>query len=177
MTDWMEHNSTASMGTDMADINNDGYPDVFTTEMLPDDEYRLKTTTSFDNIDVYRLKVNSGFHHQFMHNSLQLNNQHGAFQEVSNALHALDIAAQTLKSAATVEKNAAFSLDLVRQQYQLGTVNYLALLNAQTQYQQARINLIQSQAERFSSTAALYAALGGGWWNRDGPAYQSTLHK
>ena len=83
MTDWMEHNSTASMGTDMADINNDGYPDVFTTEMLPDDEYRLKTTTSFDNVDVYRLKVNSGFHHQFMHNSLQLNNQHGAFQEVS----------------------------------------------------------------------------------------------
>ena len=83
MTDWMEHNSTASMGTDMADINNDGYPDVFTTEMLPDDEYRLKTTSSFDNIDVYRLKVNSGFHHQLMHNSLQLNNQHGAFQEVS----------------------------------------------------------------------------------------------
>ena len=101
----------------------------------------------------------------------------GAFQEVSNALHALDIAAQTLKSAATAEKNAALGLDLVRQQYQLGTVNYLALLNAQTQYQQARINLIQSQAERFSSTAALYAALGGGWWNRDGPAYQSTLIK
>jgi outer membrane protein TolC len=101
----------------------------------------------------------------------------GAFQEVSNALHALDIAAQTLKSAATAEKNAALGLDLVRQQYQLGTVNYLALLNAQTQYQQARINLIQSQAERFSNTAALYAALGGGWWNRDGPAYQSTLIK
>ena len=84
MTDWMAHNSTASMGTDMADINNDGYSDIFTSEMLPDDEYRKKTTTSFDNIDVYRLKVTSGFHHQVMHNSLQLNNQHGAFQEISN---------------------------------------------------------------------------------------------
>lgn len=83
LENWMEHNSTASMGTDMADINNDGYPDIFTTEMLPDDEKRLKTTTSFDNIDVQRLKVKSGFHQQFMHNSLQLNNQHGGFHEIA----------------------------------------------------------------------------------------------
>jgi hypothetical protein len=81
---YMEHNSIASMGTDMADINNDGYPDIFTTEMLPDDEYRLKTTTSFDNIDIYRLKVQSGFYHQFMHNALQLNNKNGKFKEVAH---------------------------------------------------------------------------------------------
>jgi len=81
---YMEHNSIASMGTDMADINNDGYPDIFTTEMLPDDEKRLKTTTSFDNIDIYRLKVASGFYHQFMHNSLQLNNKNGKFKEVAH---------------------------------------------------------------------------------------------
>lgn len=80
---YMEHNSIASMGTDMADINNDGYPDIFTTEMLPDDDYRLKTTTSFDNIDIYRLKVSSGFYHQFMHNSLQLNNKNGKYKEIS----------------------------------------------------------------------------------------------
>lgn len=80
----IEHNSIAAMGTDMADINNDGFPDIFTTEMLPDDEYRLKTTTSFENIDIYRLKQKSGFHQQFMHNSLLLNNQNGRFKEISH---------------------------------------------------------------------------------------------
>ncbi|MFM7721013.1 MAG: FG-GAP repeat domain-containing protein, partial [Sediminibacterium sp.] len=80
---YTEHNSIASMGTDMADINNDGYPDIFTTEMLPDNDFRLKTTTSFDNIDIYRLKVASGFYHQFMHNALQLNNKNGKYKEVA----------------------------------------------------------------------------------------------
>ena len=84
LENYMEHNSIASMGTDMADINNDGYPDIFTTEMLPDDEYRLKTTTSFDNIDIYRLKVASGFYHQFMHNALQLNNKNGKYKEIAH---------------------------------------------------------------------------------------------
>jgi hypothetical protein len=84
MEKYMEHNSIASMGTDMADINNDGYPDIFTTEMLPDDEFRLKTTTSFDNIDIYRLKEQNGFYHQFMHNALQLNNKNGKFKEVAH---------------------------------------------------------------------------------------------
>jgi hypothetical protein len=77
------HNSIASMGTDMADVNNDGYPDIFTTEMLPDNDFRLKTTSSFDNIDIYRLKVASGFYHQFMHNALQLNNKNGKYKEVA----------------------------------------------------------------------------------------------
>ena len=81
---YMEHNSIASMGTDMADINNDGYPDIFTTEMLPDNDFRLKTTTSFDNIDIYRLKVSSGFYHQFMHNSLQLNDKNGKYKEIAH---------------------------------------------------------------------------------------------
>jgi outer membrane protein TolC len=75
-------------------------------------------------------------------------------------------------SAASAEKNAGINLNLVTQQYKLGTTNYLAVLNSQTQYQQAKINLIQAQADRFTNTAALYAALGGGWWNRSGPAYQ-----
>lgn len=81
---WMQHTSLASMGADIADVNNDGYPDIFTTDMLPDDDYRLKTTSSFDNIDVYRLKENSGFYHQFMQNCLQLNNQNGKFLEIAN---------------------------------------------------------------------------------------------
>jgi hypothetical protein len=77
----MQHTSHSSMGADMADINNDGYTDIFTTDMLPDDDYRLKTTTSFENIDVNRLKVNSGFYHQYMQNNLQVNNKNGKFLE------------------------------------------------------------------------------------------------
>lgn len=78
------HLSHSSMGADMADINNDGYQDVFVTEMLPDDDYRLKTTTSFENIDVQRFKVKSGFYHQFMQNTLQLNRGDGTFQEIAH---------------------------------------------------------------------------------------------
>ena len=81
LEDRVQHISHSSMGADMADINNDGYPDIFTTDMLPDDDYRLKTTTSFDNIDVYRLKQKSGFYNQFTQNTLQINNQNGHFME------------------------------------------------------------------------------------------------
>jgi len=80
---WMQHTSLASMGADMQDINNDGYPDIFTTDMLPDNDYRLKTTAAFDNYDTYHLKETSGFYHQFMQNALQLNNQNGKFSEIS----------------------------------------------------------------------------------------------
>jgi hypothetical protein len=89
---WMEHMSHASMGADMADINNDGFPEIFTTEMLPDDEYRLKTTTLFENYNIYQLKQERGFYHQYMQNSLQLNNglapsadRKGAFSEIAFA--------------------------------------------------------------------------------------------
>lgn len=80
----MQHTSLASMGADMVDMNNDGFPDIFTTDMLPLDNFRLKTTTSFDNIDVYRLKENSGFYHQYMQNTVQLNNKNGKFMEIAN---------------------------------------------------------------------------------------------
>ena len=53
--------SHASMGADMADINNDGYPEIFTTEMLPGDETRLKTTTLFENYNIYQLKQSHDF--------------------------------------------------------------------------------------------------------------------
>jgi hypothetical protein len=79
----MQHTSLASMGADMADINNDGYPEIFTTDMLPDDDYRLKTTSSFDNIDVYRLKEKNGFYRQYMQNTLQLNNRNGEFIDIA----------------------------------------------------------------------------------------------
>jgi len=71
------------MGADMGDINNDGFPDIFTTDMLADDDYRLKTTSSFDNFDVYRLKEKSGFYHQYQQNTLQINNKHGKFLDAA----------------------------------------------------------------------------------------------
>ncbi|HYH15664.1 MAG TPA: VCBS repeat-containing protein, partial [Flavisolibacter sp.] len=80
---WMQHTSLASMGADIGDINNDGYPDIFTTDMLPDDDYRLKTTSQFENIDVYRIKQQQGYYHQYMQNTLQLNNKDGSFSDVA----------------------------------------------------------------------------------------------
>ncbi len=80
---WMEHTSLASMGADLADINNDGYPDIFTTDMLPADDYRLKTTSSFDGYDIYHRKEIQGFYRQFQQNALQVNNRNGKFIETA----------------------------------------------------------------------------------------------
>lgn len=76
-----QHISFSSMGADMQDINNDGKPDIFTTDMLPGDDYRLKTNTSFEGYDIFRLKQNQGFYNQFTQNSLQVNNGEGKFIE------------------------------------------------------------------------------------------------
>ncbi len=65
--------SNASMGADMADVNNDGYPDLFVTEMLPSEERRLKTKTTFENWDRYQYNLKNGYYHQFTRNMLQLN--------------------------------------------------------------------------------------------------------
>lgn len=77
------HISQASMGSDMTDINNDGYLDIFTTDMLPEGDARLKTTTKFDDYDVYNAKLQNDFHHQFATNCLQLNNGDGTFSEIA----------------------------------------------------------------------------------------------
>jgi len=84
MEKWMQHTSLASMGADIGDVNNDGYPDIFTTDMLPDDDYRLKTTFAFEDINVYRLKEKNGIYHQFFQNTLQLNNGNGRFADIAN---------------------------------------------------------------------------------------------
>lgn len=67
------HLSKYSMGSDIADINNDGLADVFVTDMLPEDNERQKLLTGLDNYEMYRWSVDSGYHHQFMRNTLQLN--------------------------------------------------------------------------------------------------------
>jgi NodT family efflux transporter outer membrane factor (OMF) lipoprotein len=89
-----------------------------------------------------------------------------AFQNVADTLHALLSDADALKAAAVAEKAAKVTLDLTQRQSQAGYVNYLTLLSAQQAYQTALLNLVQAQAARFSDTAALFQALGGGWWNR-----------
>jgi len=79
----MGHISQGSMGSDMADINNDGYLDIFTTEMLPEADYRLKTTIKFDDYDVVNAKNQLDYHHQFTSNCLQLNNHDETFSEIA----------------------------------------------------------------------------------------------
>jgi NodT family efflux transporter outer membrane factor (OMF) lipoprotein len=90
-----------------------------------------------------------------------------AFQNVADTLHALQIDADALKASLRAERAAGASLAIARRQLELGAISYLGLLNAQQTYQTARIALVQAQANRFSDTAALFQALGGGWWNRE----------
>jgi NodT family efflux transporter outer membrane factor (OMF) lipoprotein len=89
-----------------------------------------------------------------------------AFQNVADTLNALEQDADALNAAAIAEDAAKITLDLSRQQWQSGYANYLALLTAEQAYNQAVINLVQAQANRYADTAALFQALGGGWWNR-----------
>ncbi|MFN8573193.1 MAG: VCBS repeat-containing protein [Gemmatimonadaceae bacterium] len=71
-----------SMGMDIGDLNNDGWPDVFTTDMLPEDEYRLRTMSSFEGWDVYQAKIRDDYGYQLMRNMLQRNNGDGTFTDV-----------------------------------------------------------------------------------------------
>jgi len=89
-----------------------------------------------------------------------------AFQNVADALRALQSDADALKAQVAAERSAADSLAIARQQFQVGAISYPSLLNAQETYLRARISLVQAQATRYADTAALFQALGGGWWNR-----------
>jgi NodT family efflux transporter outer membrane factor (OMF) lipoprotein len=89
-----------------------------------------------------------------------------AFQNVADTLTALEQDAEAVKAAADAAEAAKVTLALAQLQWQGGYAGYLALLSAQQADQQARIGLIQAQANRFADTAALFQALGGGWWHR-----------
>jgi NodT family efflux transporter outer membrane factor (OMF) lipoprotein len=89
-----------------------------------------------------------------------------AFENVADTLHALEQDADAVKSAAAARNAAEVTLDLTTRQMQVGYVSYLTVLSAEQTYQQALINLVQAQSNRYADTAALFQALGGGWWNR-----------
>ena len=89
-----------------------------------------------------------------------------AFQNVADALRALEHDADALVANLSAERAAARSLDMARGQMRLGAISYLSLLNAEQTYQQAVVNLVVAQANRYADTVALFQALGGGWWNR-----------
>jgi len=89
-----------------------------------------------------------------------------AFQNVADTLHAIECDADALRAAADAERAAGRSLEISRNQLALGEVSYLALLNAEQTYQQAVMAKVQAAANRYADTAALFQALGGGWWNR-----------
>jgi NodT family efflux transporter outer membrane factor (OMF) lipoprotein len=90
-----------------------------------------------------------------------------AFQNVADVLTALAQDALALQANQDAERAASRSLSLAQLQYRAGGVAYLTVLTAQTQYQNAVINLIRARAARFTDTVALFTALGGGWWNRN----------
>lgn len=78
----MSLTSYFSMGMDISDVDDDGWPDVYTTDMMPENEYRIKTTAMYEGWDVYMAKVRDGYHHQLMRNMLQRNNGDGTFSDV-----------------------------------------------------------------------------------------------
>ena len=88
-----------------------------------------------------------------------------AFQNVADSLRALDFDAQSLAAQADAYAQAKAAAELAQRQFDTGAASYLSLLAAQQQYQQAAVNVVQARADRLADTAALFQALGGGWWN------------
>lgn len=89
-----------------------------------------------------------------------------AFQNVADTLHALEQDADALHAATAAERAASRSLAIARRQLELGDISYLALLSAEQSYQQAVVGFVQARANRYADSAALFQALGGGWWNQ-----------
>jgi hypothetical protein len=82
LTEFMRSISGASMGADLADLNNDGLPEIFVTEMLPENNARQKTVTTFESWDRYQYSVQNDYFHQFTRNTLQFNNGDDTFSEI-----------------------------------------------------------------------------------------------
>jgi NodT family efflux transporter outer membrane factor (OMF) lipoprotein len=89
-----------------------------------------------------------------------------ALQEVADALRALEADARDLRAQVEAERAAANAFEIAKKQFQVGGISYVAVLNAQRLFLEARQSRVQAQAARYSDSAALFQALGGGWWNR-----------
>jgi NodT family efflux transporter outer membrane factor (OMF) lipoprotein len=100
----------------------------------------------------------------------------GAVQNVADSLHAIQSDADALKAARDFQRAAKVSLDLAQQQMQTGNASILLLFTAQQSYLQATLQVVQARAARLSDTAALFQALGGGWWNREDLPVQRILN-
>ncbi len=97
-----------------------------------------------------------------------------AFQNVSDALRALQADADTLRAAQQAEGAASRSLSIARQQVKQGAIAYYSLLSVEQTYQATRLAVVKAEVSRLSDTAALFQALGGGWWNRTDVAHRPT---
>jgi NodT family efflux transporter outer membrane factor (OMF) lipoprotein len=89
-----------------------------------------------------------------------------ACQNVADSLRALQADGDALRASADVDRAAKRTLDLAQHQRELGTISLVAVLNAEQAYNLAELALVQAEANRYSDTAGLFQALGGGWWNR-----------
>ena len=92
LTEMIAHTSRSSMGNDVADFNNDGLPDIMVLDMLPDDQQILKQSGTEDELELFRLKLDYGYAHQYVHNTLQLNLGNGRFSEIGRlaGIHSTD---------------------------------------------------------------------------------------
>jgi NodT family efflux transporter outer membrane factor (OMF) lipoprotein len=97
-----------------------------------------------------------------------------AFQNVSDTLYALHADADALAAQTIAERSAGDSLKLVQAQYKSGGASYVQVLTSEQTYQTAAVALVKARAQRYADTAALFQALGGGWWNRTDVAANST---
>lgn len=88
-----------------------------------------------------------------------------AFQNVADTLRILQTDADALQAQTLAVSAAKATLDITQQQYRLGGVSFINVLNAEQQYQKTKILFIQAKAARYADTAALFQALGGGWWH------------
>jgi NodT family efflux transporter outer membrane factor (OMF) lipoprotein len=89
-----------------------------------------------------------------------------ACQNVADTLRAIEADADAQQASAAAERAAKQSFDLAQKQRSLGTISLVALLGAEQVYNNAALSEIQARANRYADTAALFQALGGGWWNR-----------
>jgi len=92
-----------------------------------------------------------------------------AFEQVADSLKALEHDAEALQAEVEAKRAAGETLKLLQANYRAGLVDYLAVLTADVQYRQKKIAYLQALSQRYQDTVALFVALGGGWWNAQGP--------